>query len=162
MRLGNTSGIHVDNRLVCDIASCAANPFGLVSAGRLYDFQIEGDGLMATPGPSESSTKDAPGISGLDESHLEKSILRRGLATAAEIEACKNHRKQQATTDKEASKSLLEVMVEAKVLTKSQMMRLMQEVGEVQRTLKIPGYQMLPKLGKGSMGIGLQGQATQR
>ncbi len=44
-------------------------------------------------------------------------------------------------------------MVEAKVLTKSQMMRLMHEVGEVQRTLKIPGYQILQKLGKGSMGI---------
>jgi eukaryotic-like serine/threonine-protein kinase len=114
---------------------------------------VEGDGLMATPGPGDSSAKDAPGISGMDESHLEKSILRRGLATAAEIEACKNHRKQQATTAKEGSKGLLEVMVDAKVLTKSQMMRLMQEVGEVQRTLKIPGYQMLQKLGKGSMGI---------
>jgi len=33
------------------------------------------------------------------------------------------------------------------------MMRLMHEVGDVQRTLKIPGYQILSKLGKGSMGI---------
>ncbi|MGO9468563.1 MAG: serine/threonine protein kinase [Isosphaeraceae bacterium] len=108
---------------------------------------------MATPGPGGSNAKDAAGISGIDESQLEKSILRRGLATPAEIEACKNQRKQQAAKDKEGSKSLLEVMVEAKVLTKSQMMRLMHEVGEVQRTLKIPGYQILQKLGKGSMGI---------
>ncbi len=108
---------------------------------------------MATPDPGDNSAKDAAGISGIDESHLEKSILRRGLASAAEIEACKNQRKQQAAKDKEGSKSLLEVMVEAKVLTKSQMMRLMHEVGEVQRTLKIPGYQILQKLGKGSMGI---------
>ncbi|HKI17467.1 MAG TPA: serine/threonine-protein kinase [Isosphaeraceae bacterium] len=109
---------------------------------------------MPTPDPGDNnSAKDAAGISGLDESHLEKSILRRGLATAAEIEACKNQRKQQAARDKEGSKSLLEVMVEAKVLTKSQMMRLMHEVGDVQRTLKIPGYQILSKLGKGSMGI---------
>jgi serine/threonine-protein kinase len=108
---------------------------------------------MATPHPGDSNSKDAAGNSGVDESQLEKSILRRGLATVAEIEACKNHRKQQASKEKEVSKSLLEVMVEAKVLTKSQMMRLMQEVGESQRKFQIPGYQMLQKLGKGSMGL---------
>jgi len=108
---------------------------------------------MATPHPRDGSANDAAGNSGIDEAQLEKSILRRGLATAAEVEACKNHCKQQATKDKEGSKSLLEIMVEAKVLTKSQMMRLMQEVGEVQRKFQIPGYQMLQKLGKGSMGL---------
>ena len=49
---------------------------------------------MATPVESNTSGKDPRGFSGLDESQLEKSILRRGLATAAEIEACKTQRKQ--------------------------------------------------------------------
>ena len=39
----------------------------------------------------------------MDESQLEKSILRRGLATAAEIEACKTHRNQLAAKSSEAA-----------------------------------------------------------
>jgi eukaryotic-like serine/threonine-protein kinase len=108
---------------------------------------------MATPGPGGSDAKDARGLSGLDESQIEKSIIRRGLATTAEIEACKTQCKQQASKEKNGSKSLLEIMVEARVLTKSQVMRLVQEVGEDKRKFQIPGYQMLQKLGKGSMGL---------
>ena len=86
---------------------------------------------MATPVESTTSAaKDPRGFSGLDESQLEKSILRRGLATPAELEACKNQRKQLAAKQKEdPPKSLLEIMVEAKVLTRSQMVRLLQEGG---------------------------------
>ena len=110
---------------------------------------------MATPVESNASSKDSRGLSGLDESHLEKSILRRGLATPAEIEACKNQRKQLAAKQKEdAPKSLLEIMVEAKVLTRSQMVRLLQEGGgETSKKIQIPGYQVIQKLGKGSMGV---------
>jgi serine/threonine-protein kinase len=108
---------------------------------------------MATPHPADNNGKDASGSSGIDEAQLEKSILRRGLATAAELEACKSQVKKQASKDKEGSKSLLEIMVEARVLTKSQMVRLMQEAGDGQRKFQIPGYQMLQKLGKGSMGL---------
>ena len=97
---------------------------------------------MATP--VESNTIRAIGSSadppGSDESQLEKSILRRGLATPAEIEACKNQRKQLAAKEKEEPpKSLLEIMVEAKVLTRSQMVRLLQEAGETSKKLQIPG-----------------------
>jgi serine/threonine-protein kinase len=108
---------------------------------------------MATPVESNTAAKDPRGFSDLDESHLEKSILRRGLATAAEIEACKNHRKQLVAKEKEEPKSLLEVMVEAKVLTRSQMMRLLHEAGGDNRKFQIPGYQVIQKLGKGSMGV---------
>jgi serine/threonine-protein kinase len=110
---------------------------------------------MATPVESNTSGKDARSSSDLDESQMEKSIIRRGLATAAEIEACKAQRKKMAAKEKEESKSLLEVMVEAKVLTKSQMVRLLQEAGggEPSRKFQIPGYQVLQKLGKGSMGV---------
>ncbi|HZW34567.1 MAG TPA: serine/threonine-protein kinase [Isosphaeraceae bacterium] len=108
---------------------------------------------MATPVESNSSNKDPRGFSGLDESQLEKSILRRGLATAAEIEACKTQRKQMVAKQKEEPKSLLEIMVEAKVLTRSQMVRLLQEAGETTRKFQIPGYQVIGKIGKGSMGV---------
>src|SRR5208283_4817074 len=92
--------------------------------------------------------------SSLDETNLEKSILRRGLATVGEIEACKNHRSKLATKEKQSSPSLLEVMVDAKVLTRSQMIRLLQEKGEGAgaRKLEIPGYQIMERLGRGSMG----------
>src|SRR5205823_6315819 len=116
--------------------------------------RTQGDGCMATPVESNTSAKDPRGFSGLDESQLEKSILRRGLATAAEIDACKTQRKQLAANKpKDESKSLLEIMVEAKVLTRGQMVRLLQEAGETSRKFQIPGYQVLQKLGKGSMGV---------
>jgi serine/threonine-protein kinase len=44
-------------------------------------------------------------------------------------------------------------MVDAKVLTRSQMIRLLQEKGEGTRKFEIPGYQILDRLGKGSMGV---------
>ena len=89
---------------------------------------------MASPGQSNTQSEgSAQRLQSRMKSQLEKSILRRGLATAAEIEACKTHRKQLAAKDSEPAKSLLEIMVEAKVLTRSQMTRLMQETGEAKR-----------------------------
>jgi serine/threonine protein kinase len=110
---------------------------------------VQGNG----PGKDPKSSSNVKSSSAIDESQLEKSILRRGLATAAEIEACKSQRKQLAAKEKDVPKSLLEIMVEAKVLTRSQMTRLSQESGEATRKFQIPGYQMLQKLGKGSMGV---------
>jgi serine/threonine protein kinase len=108
---------------------------------------------MASPVQSNGPTKDPKSSSAIDESQLEKSILRRGLATAAEIEACKSQRKQLGAKESELPKSLLEIMVEAKVLTRSQVTRLVQASGETTRKFQIPGYLMLQKLGKGSMGV---------
>jgi serine/threonine-protein kinase len=100
-----------------------------------------------------SPGKDPKGFSNLDESQLEKSILRRGLATAAEIEACKKEHRKLAAQVKQPAPNLLEIMVEAKVLTKSQVQRLTQEVGETSKKFQIPGYQVIGKIGKGSMGV---------
>jgi eukaryotic-like serine/threonine-protein kinase len=108
---------------------------------------------MASPVESNASGKDPRSSSGIEEEQLEKSIVRRGLATAAEVEACKTQRKRLAANDKEPAKSLLEIMVQAKVLTHSQVTRLVQEAGESNRKFTIPGYQILQKLGKGSMGV---------
>ena len=108
---------------------------------------------MATSVDGNTTGKDAKGLSGLDEVNMEKSILRRGLATPGEIEACKAHRTKLAAKSKDSSPSLLEVMVDAKVLMRSQMVRLLQEKGEGTRKFEIPGYQILDRIGKGSMGV---------
>src|SRR5919112_854210 len=106
---------------------------------------------MATSTESNPPAKDSKGFSSLNELNLEKSILRRGLATAREIEACKAHRAKLSGSD--ASKSLLDIMVEAKFLTRNQSIRVLKEVGETSRKFEVPGYQILEKIGKGSMGV---------
>ncbi|HEX3451493.1 MAG TPA: serine/threonine-protein kinase [Isosphaeraceae bacterium] len=107
------------------------------------------DSRVESGGPG----KDPQSSSTVDETQLEKSIIRRGLATPAEIEACKAQRQQLVAKENDSSQSLLEIMVEAKVLTRSQVTRLVQQVGDANRKFQIPGYQMIQKLGKGSMGI---------
>src|SRR4051794_4848148 len=107
---------------------------------------------MATSTESNPPVKDSKALSSLNEFNLEKSILRRGLATANEIDMCKNHRAKLAAKGDDA-RGLLDIMVEAKVLTKSQSVRLLKEIGETNKKFEIPGYQIIEKLGKGSMGI---------
>jgi serine/threonine-protein kinase len=106
---------------------------------------------QTAPKNSSAGADGAKGLSALDELNLEKSVLKRGLATAQEIEACKAHRAKLAAKDEH--KGLLEVMVLAKALTQTQAMRLLKEAGDSQRKLEIPGYLLLDKIGKGSMGI---------
>jgi serine/threonine-protein kinase len=108
---------------------------------------------MGSSDQSNTQAEDPRSASNTDEAQLEKSIIRRGLATPAEIQACKTHRDQLNAKNGEQSKSLLEIMVDAKVLTRSQMTRLKQESGEASKRFAIPGYQMIDKLGKGSMGV---------
>jgi predicted Ser/Thr protein kinase len=102
---------------------------------------------------SGSGTRDARGLSALDESALEKSIIRRGLATPQELEYCKQQRARIAKERGEPP-GLLQVMIAAKALTESQARRLFQEVAAENQSdkVEIPGYTDLKKIGKGSMG----------
>ena len=107
---------------------------------------------MATTTESNPPARDKKSLSSITDFSLEKTILRRGLATPNEIEMCKSHMAKQAAKGEEC-KGLLEIMVEAKVLTKAQSTRLLKEVADSTKKLEIPGYQILDKLGKGSMGV---------
>ncbi len=99
--------------------------------------------------------KDPRGQSALDESSLEKSIIRRGLATSQELDYCKQQKARLAKERGGEPPGLLQVMIAAKALTESQARRLYQEVAasESQKKLEIPGYQIIDRLGKGSMGV---------
>ncbi|WP_169972605.1 serine/threonine-protein kinase [Tautonia rosea] len=101
------------------------------------------------------------GLSALSDANLEQTVIRRGLVTEQELQTCKAHRARLAESGQAEGKGLLEVMVAAKALTPSQAQRLLRDLGrEAQKKHEIPGYQLLEKLGKGSMGIVYKAKQT--
>ena len=123
---------------------------------------------MSSPAESKSTlrekdpARDVRGLSGVNELNLEKSIIRRGLATSQEVDACKSLRAKLAAKEgAEKSRNLIDIMVEAKVLTRNQSLRLVREVGTAgDGKFEIPGYEIIERLGKGSMGLVFKAKQT--
>ncbi|MEW4571054.1 serine/threonine-protein kinase [Tautonia sp. JC769] len=112
---------------------------------------------QAPAGPKSAGA----GLSALSEANLEQTVIRRGLVTDQELQTCKAHRARLAESGQAEGKGLLEVLVAAKALTPTQAQRLLRDLGrESQKKHEIPGYQLLEKLGKGSMGIVYKAKQT--
>jgi serine/threonine-protein kinase len=82
------------------------------------------------------------------DSELVEDLIRSGLASKSEIRRCRAVQERHASQN--TPKSLIEVLVEKGFVTATQAHRL----GQGQTTATdIPGYQILEKLGHGSMGV---------
>jgi serine/threonine-protein kinase len=92
-----------------------------------------------------TSSRPQAAAANLDEDRLVHALISRGLVTQEEIQAI---RSPSVLT----SEGLLTRLVEAGHLSSSQAKRVQQELS-IQATQQIPGYQLLEKLGQGSMGI---------
>lgn len=114
----------------------------------------------ASAAPSPPSAKsdiraksDSKSLSTINSGDLARTVIRRGLATQAEVDHCKTQLAK-LSKEKEVAPSLLEVMVAAKALTASQARRIVQEVSvEGEKKFEVPGYVILERIGKGSMGL---------
>jgi serine/threonine-protein kinase len=93
------------------------------------------------PTRSESSSR-------IDEEKLAHALVSRGLVTAEEMQTCKSSEKGGSAS----AGGLLSRLVSAGLLTRGQAKRAQQELSQLLGQ-QIPGYQLLEKLGQGSMGV---------
>lgn len=95
--------------------------------------------------PSRSQTSDGPSV-GADEERLAHALVSRGLLTREEVQQCRPLTEAEAGT-----RLLLSRLVRAGFLTSNQARRAAQELDALIGQ-QIPGYQLMEKLGQGSMG----------
>jgi serine/threonine-protein kinase len=88
---------------------------------------------------------------GVPEGDVVRIAQERGLVTLQEVERAKVLQDRHARRDDYTS--LVDVLVGQKALTRSQALRLAQELKDASRVGSIPGYRFLAKLGEGSMGV---------
>jgi serine/threonine-protein kinase len=96
---------------------------------------------------SEDRDRPAGADERLDEERLAQALVGRGLVTAEEVQACRSRR-----AGDPGPKALLTRLVAGRALTRAQARRVYRELTALLGE-QIPGYQLLEKLGQGSMGV---------
>jgi serine/threonine-protein kinase len=81
------------------------------------------------------------------DTEVGKVVLEMGLATKTEVEFCREQQKQASDPN---SRSLSDLLVEHSFITQNQVKRVRQVLSEG-KSNRIPGYQLMGKLGKGAM-----------
>src|SRR5271156_4264932 len=90
---------------------------------------------------------NALGLSPNLDTEVGKVVVDLGLATRTEIEFCREQQKQASDPNQ---RSLADLLVEHNFITVNQAKRIRGQMEE-RRGSKIPGYQLIEKLGKGAM-----------
>lgn len=106
---------------------------------------------MPTAPQTESTSKSATGLSALAEVELVRAVLDHDFATQAEIDQCKALQERMARKDEH--KPLMQIMVDAHVLTPNQAKRLLADSGAGNKVKEPPGYKVISPIGQGSMGM---------
>ena len=94
-----------------------------------------------------SSDGTASGLATAQDTEVGKVVVDMGLATRTEIEFCREQQKQSSDPNQ---RSLADLLVEHNFITVNQVKRLRGQLDQG-RGSRIPGYQILDKLGKGAM-----------
>src|SRR3954453_22539119 len=81
------------------------------------------------------------------DTEVGKVVVDMGLATRTEIEFCREQQKQSSDPNQ---RSLADLLIENSFITVNQAKRIRGQLEE-RRGSKLPGYQLLDKLGKGAM-----------
>lgn len=90
---------------------------------------------------------NALGLSANLDTEVGKVVIDTGLATRTEIDFCREQQKQASDPNQ---RSIADLLVENSFITVNQAKRIRQQL-EDRRGSKIPGYQLLERLGKGAM-----------
>lgn len=88
---------------------------------------------------------------GVPTADVVRHALERGLVTQQEVEQSRILQDRYARRNDYSS--LIDVLIDQRALTRSQALRLVQEMKDSARVGAIPGYRFLAKLGEGSMGV---------
>jgi len=109
-----------------------------------------GASAAAAESRSDSSAGSSGGSTGGFETLLGKIVVRAGLATKDEVEAC-HALLQKASGDSDGPKTLTELLLKRDYVTTHQLNRLRVDFEAKKSGQHIPGYRIVRKLGSGAM-----------
>jgi len=99
------------------------------------------------PGASASGESGGSRSGSSSDSLIGRLVVDRGLATQSEVDAAFAAMRTPAGQ----SKAFIDILVEGHIVTRRQLARLRTEADSDRSVLRIPGYQMIRKLGAGAM-----------